>query len=161
MDPRRKLAFWNDRVSESLTPLISEPVDVRDFNGSISQVSIDDMSLAEVYSDAPELAEKADVPKGKLTPQKPWESKIFPNTTRPWWIYVPAQYKDDQPACVMVFQDGKLTSPDGLAVTSGEVQAIQLRQQQLAHYQAQERLWKSKANQPVEDGAQALKQIRA
>ena len=26
------------------------------------------------------------------------------------------------------FQDGKLTSPDGLAVTSGEVQAIQLRQ---------------------------------
>src|SRR5476651_1561523 len=29
-----------------------------------------------------------------------------------------------------VFQDGKLTSPDGLAVTSGEVQAIQLRQQQ-------------------------------
>jgi AraC-like DNA-binding protein len=52
MDPRRKLAFWNDRVSESLTPLISEPVDVRDFNGSISQVSIDDMSLAEVYSDA-------------------------------------------------------------------------------------------------------------
>jgi Phage protein len=60
-----------------------------------------------------------------------------------------------------VFQDGKLTSPDGLAVTSGEVQAIQLHQQQLAHYQAQDRLWKSKANQPVEDGAQALKRIRA
>jgi hypothetical protein len=60
-----------------------------------------------------------------------------------------------------VFQDSKLTSPDGLAVTSGEVKAIQLRQQQLAHYQAQERLWKSKANQPVEDGAQALKKIRA
>jgi AraC-like DNA-binding protein len=52
MEPRRKLAFWNDRVSESLTPLVSEPLDVRDFNGSISQVSIDDMSLAEVYSDA-------------------------------------------------------------------------------------------------------------
>ncbi len=59
------------------------------------------------------------------------------------------------------FQDGKLTSPDGLAVTSGEVQAMQLRQQQLAHYQAQERLWKSKGNQPVEDGAEALKKIRA
>jgi Phage protein len=60
-----------------------------------------------------------------------------------------------------VFHDGKLTSPDGLAVTSGEVQAIQLRQQQLAHYLAQERLWKSKASQPIEDGAEALKQIRA
>jgi len=52
LDPRRKLAFWNDRVSESLTPLVSEPMDVRDFNGSISRVSIGDMSLSEVYSDA-------------------------------------------------------------------------------------------------------------
>ena len=46
------------------------------------------------------------MPKGKLTQQKPWESKIFPRTRRDWWVYVPAQYKDDQPACVMVFQDG-------------------------------------------------------
>ncbi len=60
----------------------------------------------EVYTDAPELAEVPGVPKGKLLPQKPWESKIYPGTTRPWWIYVPAQYKEDQPACVMVFQDG-------------------------------------------------------
>jgi enterochelin esterase-like enzyme len=61
---------------------------------------------AEVYTDQPELAEQPGVPKGKLTPQKPWESKIFPGSTRQWWVYVPAQYKDDQPACVMVFQDG-------------------------------------------------------
>ena len=60
----------------------------------------------EVYTDQPELAEQPGVPKGKLTPQKPWESKIFAGSTRQWWIYVPAQYKDDQPACVMVFQDG-------------------------------------------------------
>jgi enterochelin esterase family protein len=60
----------------------------------------------EVYTDQPELAEKPGVPKGKLTPQKPWESKIFPGSTRQWWVYVPAQYTDDQPACVMIFQDG-------------------------------------------------------
>jgi enterochelin esterase family protein len=60
----------------------------------------------EAYADQPELAEKPGVPKGKLTKQPPWESKIFPNTRRDWWVYVPAQYKDDQPACVMVFQDG-------------------------------------------------------
>ncbi len=60
----------------------------------------------EAYTDQPELAEKPGVPKGKLTHQKPWESKIFPNTKREWWVYVPAQYKDDHPACVMVFQDG-------------------------------------------------------
>ncbi len=60
----------------------------------------------EVYTDAPELTEVSGVPKGKLTHQTPWESKIFPNTKREWWVYVPAQYKEDQPACVMVFQDG-------------------------------------------------------
>ena len=60
----------------------------------------------EVYTDAPELTEMPGVPKGKLTHREPWESKIFPNTKREWWVYVPAQYKEDQPACVMVFQDG-------------------------------------------------------
>jgi enterochelin esterase-like enzyme len=60
----------------------------------------------EVYDDQPELSERPGVPKGKLTHQTPWESKIFPRTRREWWIYVPAQYRADQPACVMVFQDG-------------------------------------------------------
>ena len=54
----------------------------------------------------PELAEMPGVPKGKLTQQQAWESKIFPNTKRDWWVYVPAQYKAELPACVMVFQDG-------------------------------------------------------
>jgi enterochelin esterase family protein len=35
-----------------------------------------------------------------------WESQIFKGTKRDWWIYVPAQYRDDAPAAVMVFQDG-------------------------------------------------------
>ena len=33
-------------------------------------------------------------------------SKIYPGTVRDYWVYVPAQYKPDQPACTMVFQDG-------------------------------------------------------
>jgi AraC-like DNA-binding protein len=52
LDPRRKLAFWNDCASESFSPLVSEPEDIRVFNGSIVRGSIGDMSLAEVYSDA-------------------------------------------------------------------------------------------------------------
>ena len=36
----------------------------------------------------------------------PWESKIYPNTVRDWWVYVPAQYKPDGSAALMVFQDG-------------------------------------------------------
>jgi len=60
----------------------------------------------ELYRTHPDSREKPDVPKGTLTQQPKWESKIFPNTTRDWWLYVPAQYKPENPACVMVFQDG-------------------------------------------------------
>jgi enterochelin esterase family protein len=62
----------------------------------------------------PDAAEKPGVPKGTVTQMPAWESKIFPGTTRDWWIYVPAQYKPDGTAAVMVFQDGKgYVSPTG------------------------------------------------
>ena len=48
-----------------------------------------------------------DVPNGTLEKMEPWESQIFPGTTRDWAIYVPAQYTKDQPAALMVFQDGE------------------------------------------------------
>ncbi|SIO36983.1 enterochelin esterase [Singulisphaera sp. GP187] len=60
----------------------------------------------EVYATHPDSVPRSDVPKGKLTQQPPWKSKIYDGTSRDWWVYVPAQYKDDTPACVMVFQDG-------------------------------------------------------
>jgi enterochelin esterase-like enzyme len=60
----------------------------------------------EVYTDQPDLAERSDVPKGKVTQQSKWKSKIFDGTSRDWWVYVPAQYSPDTPAAVMVFQDG-------------------------------------------------------
>jgi len=34
------------------------------------------------------------------------KSKIFPGTTRDYWIYVPRQYDPAKPACVLVCQDG-------------------------------------------------------
>jgi enterochelin esterase family protein len=45
------------------------------------------------------------VPRGKVT-QHAWKSQVFPDTTRAYWVYVPAQYEPAEPACVMVFQDG-------------------------------------------------------
>src|SRR5262249_9069458 len=33
-------------------------------------------------------------------------SQVFTNTTRHYWVYVPAQYDSTKPACLMVFQDG-------------------------------------------------------
>ena len=60
----------------------------------------------EVYLDHPDSLARSDVPKGKLTPMPKWRSSVFDGTSRDWWVYVPAQYSADKPACVMVFQDG-------------------------------------------------------
>ena len=60
----------------------------------------------EVYWAGPDSTVQAGVPKGKLTQQAVWRSKIFPDTERDWWVYVPAQYKSESPASVMIFQDG-------------------------------------------------------
>ncbi|HEY0075906.1 MAG TPA: alpha/beta hydrolase-fold protein, partial [Abditibacteriaceae bacterium] len=62
-------------------------------------------NFIEVYSTPIEAMEQG-APKGKVTEMPVWKSNIFPGTERKWWVYVPAQYKDDKPACVMVFQDG-------------------------------------------------------
>ncbi|MBA2356059.1 MAG: esterase family protein [Acidobacteria bacterium] len=35
-----------------------------------------------------------------------WRSRIFEGTSREWWVYVPAQYRAETPAAVMIFQDG-------------------------------------------------------
>jgi len=43
-----------------------------------------------------------DIPKGELIKLSFDSSKIFPGTTRDYWIYVPAQYSPDRPACVYV-----------------------------------------------------------
>ncbi len=55
----------------------------------------------------PDAIAREDVPKGTVESMPAWESKIFPNTTRDWSIYVPAQYKKDEPAALMIFQDGE------------------------------------------------------
>jgi sugar lactone lactonase YvrE/enterochelin esterase-like enzyme len=48
----------------------------------------------------------AGVPKGEVLKFSFENSKIFPGTTRDYWVYVPAQYAADKPACVYVNQDG-------------------------------------------------------
>jgi enterochelin esterase-like enzyme len=60
----------------------------------------------EVYRTHPDARVRPDVPKGALTQMPRWESRIFPGTTRDWWVYVPARYSPEAPAAVMVFQDG-------------------------------------------------------
>ena len=58
------------------------------------------------YKLTPLSQEKPDVPKGRVIAMPAHESKIYPGTVRDWWLYIPAQYKAEQPANLMVFQDG-------------------------------------------------------
>ena len=51
------------------------------------------------------LERQTGAPTGKVT-QHEWTSKVFAETQRDYWVYVPAQLKAEQPAAVMVFQDG-------------------------------------------------------
>jgi enterochelin esterase-like enzyme len=60
----------------------------------------------EVYETDPDSRERADVPRGTTKQMPKWTSRIFEGTTRDWWVYVPAQYKPEHPAAVMIFQDG-------------------------------------------------------
>lgn len=64
-----------------------------------SASAIDDYKLGS------DSMEHSGVPKGKVT-KSTWKSEIFPGTVRDYWVYVPAQYDEKKPACVMVFQDG-------------------------------------------------------
>jgi gluconolactonase len=62
---------------------------------------------AEAYRLGPESTERAPgVPKGRVQKFQFTESKVFPDTTRDCWIYIPAQYDGSKPAALMVFQDG-------------------------------------------------------
>ena len=70
---------------------------------------------AEDYPLGPDSERQAGVPQGTVT-HYTWTSKIFLGTVRDYWVYVPAQYTADKPACVMVFQDGKMfIAEDGRA----------------------------------------------
>ena len=67
------------------------------------------------YTLGPESLPQEGVPKGKLEGPFLFKSKIIEGTVRKYWVYVPAQYAADKPACVLVFQDGqRATNPNGV-----------------------------------------------
>jgi enterochelin esterase-like enzyme len=60
---------------------------------------------ADDYQLGEDSQRHANVPQGEVTKYH-WKSKVYPGTERDYWVYVPKQYKSDEPACVMIFQDG-------------------------------------------------------
>jgi enterochelin esterase-like enzyme/sugar lactone lactonase YvrE len=61
---------------------------------------------APQYTLGPDSQVKPDVPKGTVTKHTFATSKVYPGTSRDYWVYVPKQYDAARPASVMVFQDG-------------------------------------------------------
>jgi gluconolactonase len=61
---------------------------------------------AEKYAVDSASVEHAGIPKGEVLKCVFDHSAIFPGTAREYWIYIPAQYHPDRPACVYVNQDG-------------------------------------------------------
>jgi enterochelin esterase family protein len=59
----------------------------------------------KLYPLGPDSQRQEGVPRGTLT-KWTWKSIVFAGTTRDCWTYVPAQYDQNKPAAVMVFQDG-------------------------------------------------------
>jgi len=67
----------------------------------------------DVYLLGPDSAPHEGVPKGKVIGPLTLASDVFTNTTRHYWVYVPAQYDAKKPACLMIFQDGHFfVAPD-------------------------------------------------
>jgi AraC family transcriptional regulator, positive regulator of tynA and feaB len=51
LEPRRKIEFWNDVASNTFTPIVSDPVDLKSFTGWLTRTKVDELRIAEAYSD--------------------------------------------------------------------------------------------------------------
>jgi gluconolactonase len=61
---------------------------------------------ADDYVPGPDSKAQPGVPKGEILKFTLSQSSQFPGTVRDYWLYIPAQYKPDKPACLYVGQDG-------------------------------------------------------
>jgi enterochelin esterase family protein len=67
-----------------------------------------DFSAPVRYAHGPDSFPQPGVPRGAVEEHAWRESRVFPGTTRRYWVYVPAQHVEAEPASLMVFQDGRL-----------------------------------------------------
>lgn len=68
---------------------------------------------ADDYQPGPD-AQVQSVPRGDVRSARFESSRVFPGTTREYFVYVPKQYDGTKPACLMVFFDGAgFMRPDG------------------------------------------------
>lgn len=73
---------------------------------TVSLIAFAVAASGEDYQLTDDSLPREGVPRGTITKHTWDNSQVFPGTIRDYWIYVPSQYDDAEPACVMVFQDG-------------------------------------------------------
>jgi gluconolactonase len=73
---------------------------------TVAQASAFAQPPAEKYPVDSASVERPGVPKGEVLKFTFENSRIFPGTTREYWLYIPAQYNSETPACLYVNQDG-------------------------------------------------------
>jgi enterochelin esterase-like enzyme len=60
----------------------------------------------DTYRLGPDSEPHEGVPQGKVIGPTALKSDVYPNSTRDYWVYVPAQYDASKPASLMIFFDG-------------------------------------------------------
>ena len=73
--------------------------------GVVSLLTIFFSNAQDEYAPGPNSQVYERIPKGTVT-KYVWESDIYENTNRDYYVYVPAQYDGSTEAALMVFQDG-------------------------------------------------------
>lgn len=64
------------------------------------------------YQPGTDFNKQPNTPQGTIHEHAFNSSKIYPNTQRQYWVYIPKQYDEKKPAALMVFQDGaKMLNP--------------------------------------------------
>lgn len=68
--------------------------------------------VEEDYPVPPEAQRQEGVPEGKVEGPFSLSSNIFNGTNREYWLYIPAQYVPEKPACTLIVQDGLKRAQD-------------------------------------------------
>lgn len=67
-----------------------------------------------IYQLGPDSKKQPDVPEGKRSEKRVFKSKIYKDTERDYWYYLPHDLDKSKPAKLMVFQDGfSYADPNG------------------------------------------------
>lgn len=71
-------------------------------------------ALNDLYAFGPDSALRDGVPRGEVKGPFVIPSDVYPGTQHTYWVYVPAQYNPNEPAALMVYNDGAgYLDPDG------------------------------------------------